>query len=186
MPGSMPEGKQFIKNFLLTKDIKRILDVGPGSGNYYDLLSKRGEYEHYDGEAITGIEWVAVEIWEPYVNYYGLEDKYSKIFISDISTIDWGILGNFDVVILGDVLEHMEKPKAAWAVRDSVEHSKWVVISLPIVYFPQDAADYENKHEAHIEHYTSVSIRNLLKDYSIPALLEGNDIGVYILRGKND
>jgi SAM-dependent methyltransferase len=187
MPGSMPEGKQFIKDYLMDVDtkihkIKRILDIGPGSGNYYDLMMAEGEYEKYPGGKLNSfhVEWVAVEIWEPYIEAFNLNRKYSQIIISDVNYLDWEKLGYFDIIIFGDVIEHMPIWDAKEVLRKAALHSDFIVMSLPIVDFPQGAS-YGNEHEAHVEQYSSKRVREeLLAGFEIEASLEGEIIGVYI------
>lgn len=181
MPGSMPEGKQFIKDYLATIPIKRILDIGPGSGNYYDLLTKRGEYRDYPGDPILGIEWVAVEIYSDYIDIFNLREKYSSILICDVYDMEWDEGINFDVVILGDVLEHMPEYHGVEVIRRAVEHSKVVVLSLPIIDYPQGES-WGNIHEAHVEQYSPQKIRAILRKYEMIDYFEGEVIGTYIFR----
>lgn len=181
MPGSMPEGKDFIRKFLLDKPIKRILDIGPGSGNYYNLLNCLGEYSKWgEQNKYQNIDWVAVEIWEPYVESFKLNDKYNEIIISDVYDLDWDSLGTFDVTFLGDVLEHMIESRGREVVKKAVGHSSIVVVSLPIINFPQGPS-YGNIHETHVEQYSSKRIKNLLSDYTLLEEKEGNVVGVYII-----
>ena len=78
-----------IKNF--SSDIK-ILDVGPGSGSYYDLLCKD----------FTNID--AVEVYEPYIDQFNLRDKYKNVYNQDILEFNYN---SYNYLILGDVLEHL-------------------------------------------------------------------------------
>lgn len=184
MPGSMPEGKQFTREFLLDKQVKRVLDVGPGSGNYYDLLNCRGEYDGWGPpNNYLDIEWVAVEIYEPYIRLFNLDIKYDVILISDAYDIDWKMLGKFDVVFLGDVLEHMTQDRGKEVIRKAVNHADWVIISLPIVDYPQGPS-YGNVHETHVEQYNPERMKDMLGDYTIDASLEGEVVGVYIIHGS--
>lgn len=180
MPGSMPDGKEFIRNFFINKDIRRILDVGPGSGNYPDLFNGVGEYSKSPVEFL-GIEWIAVEIFEPYVTMFEIPRKYDRIIISDIYDVNWDTLGVFDIVILGDVLEHMDQSRGVEVIEKAVNHAAFVVLSLPIIDYPQGAS-YGNQHEAHVEQYTPQKIERILSPYHILASYEGDIIGAYIFR----
>ena len=71
---------------------KRILDVGPGSGTYADLLS---EYSY---------QMDAVEIFAPYIQKFNLREKYDNVYVGDIRTFN---ISDYDFIILGDVLEHL-------------------------------------------------------------------------------
>jgi hypothetical protein len=183
MPGSMPEGKELTRQFLLDKPVKRVLDIGPGSGNYFDLLNCHGEYHGWgEPNKYLDVYWLAVEIYEPYINRFNLRAKYDSIIIADAYDIDWNDLGQFDVIFLGDVLEHMVEERGREVIRQSVDHSKWVVISLPIIDYPQ-GCEYGNIHETHVEQYSPQRMKELLKDYNIITSMEGKVIGVYILEG---
>lgn len=183
MPGSMPEGKEFTRQFLLNQDVKRVLDVGPGSGNYYDLLNCQGEYHGWGPPYMyVDIEWVAIEIFEPYIPRFGLTHKYRKIYVADAYELNWDGLGQFDVIFLGDVLEHMTEDRGRSVIAKAVAHGTHVVISLPIVDYPQGPS-YGNVHETHVEQYTPSRLREILKDYKIVASHEGEIVGVYIITG---
>lgn len=180
----MPEGKLFIKEFLSDKYITRILDVGPGSGNYFDLLTGAGEYANYPGRNLgrdDAVEWVAVEIFEPYLNSFKLYNKYNQIYISDIYDVSWEELGKFSVIILGDVIEHMQESRGREVIKRAADHADWVIMSLPIIEYPQGIS-YGNVHETHIEQYSPHKVKSLLADYDIVASQEGDVIGVYIFR----
>lgn len=105
MPYSYPEFKNevitHIKN-TLTKG-SRILDVGPGAGIYADLLNDNGY--HID----------CIEIWEPYVSQFNLNEKYENVYIGDITNFD---ISNYDYIIMGDVLEHLTVENATNLMRN--------------------------------------------------------------------
>lgn len=182
MPGSMPEGKQFIKNFLISNDVTSILDVGPGSGNYVDLLKGVGEYANYPGGTRNNVRWEAVEIFEPYIEIFNLRNKYNFIYTSDIYDLIW--IRRYDAVILGDVLEHMSYSRAVEVIKQATDHANWVILSLPIIDFPQESS-WGNEHEAHVEQYSPERVRDLLAGYEIVAYYEGEVIGSYIFRKKS-
>jgi hypothetical protein len=48
-----------------------ILDIGCGQGTYKNLF--------LDNEKISAANWVAVEVWEPYIRKYSLAEKYNKV-----------------------------------------------------------------------------------------------------------
>ncbi len=76
---------------------KRVLDVGPGVGTYSDLIRHKG------------YQIDAVEIFRPYIEKYGLIDKYDNVYCDDILRFD---ISDYDFIILGDVLEHIPADKA--------------------------------------------------------------------------
>jgi SAM-dependent methyltransferase len=123
-------------------NITRILDIGAGSGTYAKLLK--------NNNVCVNTEIIGIEAWKPYIEQFALDSLYTKIINQDVRTIVWKDLGNFDVAIAGDVLEHVTKEEAINIVEQVLDFSKTLIISIPIVYMPQDA--YEgNPFEIHVK-----------------------------------
>jgi cyclopropane fatty-acyl-phospholipid synthase-like methyltransferase len=113
---------------------KTVLDIGAGEGKYADLIAKRAKVN-------------AIEIWAQNVMDYDLPSKYDEVFIWDARKHqDF----DYDLVIFGDVLEHMseEDAKALWA--KARKGAKAIFMSIPIVHLPQ-GAEGGNPYEVHIE-----------------------------------
>lgn len=124
------------------KNIKRILDIGVGSGTYAKLIK--------GNQTCSDAEWIGVEAWAPYIEKFNLKELYSTIINQDVRLLDWNNLGKFDVAIAGDVLEHMTKDEAISLVDNILNNAKVLIISIPIVHMPQDA--YEgNPFEIHVK-----------------------------------
>lgn len=110
---------------------RTILDIGAGAGTWRRL--------HPHGR------WTAVEVWEPYVDRYGLRSLYDDVIVGDARTVDLG--GPYDLAIAGDVLEHVPDPLALFQrLRGVADH---VVVQIPVVHWPQGEVD-GNPHEAHV------------------------------------
>lgn len=116
---------------------KTVLDVGAGAGKYGDLVRKYSSETHID----------AIEVWEPYIQKFGLKEKYDDVYVADVRTFHTFA---YDLVILGDVLEHMTREEAIelWA-RISKE-AKFAIISIPIIHYPQHEHE-GNPYEVHVE-----------------------------------
>jgi len=136
MPTSYNFFKQEIKQWFLENipTSKRILDVGPGEGTYATLL-------HSIGYRID-----AVEVYEPYVQQFGLRRKYDNVYVKDILNFD---IQDYDVIILGDVLEHLDIPSAKELIWKIKKHNKQCVVAVPYT-MPQGEVD-GNIHEAHLQ-----------------------------------
>lgn len=136
MPFSADEGKAWTAQRIRSLNPEFIVDIGPGSGTYSRLLRKG-----------LRCHWTGIEIFEPYIERYDLMDWYDAIFVQDVRTFE---IPEADVIILGDVLEHMtlDEAKDVWnrsraAARDAV------FLSLPIIEYPQ--GEFEgNIHETHL------------------------------------
>jgi hypothetical protein len=163
MAGSDVDGKTETKNWILKNNIKTILDIGPGQGTYANLLSD------VDLDKIDG-----VEIWEPYLERFDLVNKYTNIFIKDVR--DWTDF-DYDLVIFGDVLEHMTKEESIAVWERTSKLARHAIISIPIVHYPQDAWE-GNPYEEHIKDDWSSS--EVLETFSnIVEHEEYTNIGVF-------
>lgn len=127
----------------------RVLDVGAGAGIYADLLSRRSEYID------------AVEIFDPYVQQFGLRQKYRNVYVRDFSGFEPP--SAYDVVLLGDVLEHFA-PDDALEVWDRARRIAGdggiVLLSTPVIEWPQ-GAEYGNVHETHLSFFNYQDLTRL-------------------------
>jgi hypothetical protein len=138
----------------------RILDVGPGAGTYSDL---------------TELQMDCVEIYEPYVEMYGLKNKYGKVIIGDVTEME--LHGKYDYVILGDVLEHI---KINQAVNLIDGFSKSGIKCLVAVPYQTEQGEYEgNVYETH--HQPDLTPEIMSSRYPSLKLLYGDSsYGYYI------
>ncbi len=136
---SSAEGKDWTRERVTALASERpvsVLDIGPGVGTYAKLLA---------GEHVSRI--IGVEIYEPYVTTYRLRDYYDEIILGDAREVE---LPAADVVILGDVAEHMTEADALrlWQ-RAADAAARAVYLSIPIVHYPQGEIE-GNPHEHHV------------------------------------
>jgi len=115
-----------------------VLDIGVGAGTYGRVLR----------ELCPGVRLTGVEAWAPYVEEFDLHAIYDDLIIADVRHLD--VLPRADIVILGDVLEHMAEPDAVavWAMA-RVAARKAVYLSIPIIRYPQGHL-HGNPFEEHI------------------------------------
>jgi len=153
MPGSARENDADVKAFVQLYGVNTVLDVGPGKGTYSRVLKNHG------------LTMDCVEIWEPYVQHYGLCKKYRTVTIGDIRDHD---NFDYDLVIFGDVLEHMSREDALKVWERASRDAHYGLISVPIIHYPQGET-FGNPYEEHIQdHLHPEEIR---KDYG-PFILD--------------
>jgi ABC-type taurine transport system substrate-binding protein len=137
---SHPETKPWIIDKVMNlhpEEINSILDVGAGAGIYCDVLFHAGFRGDID----------AIEVWEPYINEFDLDNKYDFVFQEDVRK--WDDF-NYDLIIFGDILEHMTVEEAL-AVWDKVsKQAKYAVIAIPIIHYHQPAIN-NNPYEEHVK-----------------------------------
>lgn len=162
MPGSVPQGKQEIKEFIdRQSDIRTILDIGCGAGTYPKLLGPMYTY-------------IGVEIWKPYGKMWELDKLYKDIIYADFTTI---VLPDSDCVIFGDVLEHVEKEKAVDVLRSTLFRFAHVVVSIPVDGRP-GKVHYGNPHEAHISTWTYQELKDF---YPWAKSFHSKGIGIFLI-----
>lgn len=97
-----------------------ILDVGACDGNWRHLLH---EYPNMD----------AIDAWEPNCIY--CQQFYRNTYHKDIAEFDYG---KYDLIIFGDVIEHMDVPTAQKVLKVAAGKCKDMVVAVPFLY-PQGA-----------------------------------------------
>jgi hypothetical protein len=135
---SDPTNKPWTQEKIIELKPTTVLDVGAGQGVYLDLI-RQG--------LGAGVIVNAVEVWQPYIDQFDLENRYDKLFAMDVRD-----LTNFayDLVILGDVLEHMSEDSAVKLWDRISQQARYAIISIPIIHYHQDAIN-GNPYEVHVE-----------------------------------
>ena len=143
-----------------------MLDIGAGSGTYGKLF-----VEHFPHAYRIG-----VEVCAPYLTQFDLPRLYDEMRLEDVR--DMYLLPRADVIILGDVLEHMTEGEAlmVWE-RALYSARKAVYLSVPIVHYPQGPHE-GNPFEEHV--VDDYSHERILETFSgIGAHWTGEVVGVY-------
>ena len=126
MAFSADEGKLFFEDWLRTlsgaANLKHILDVGPGAGSYGEIIRR----------VIPDATIHAIEIFKPYVERFRLREKYDCIFIGDATKIK---IDGYDLVILGDVLEHLPCDRAIRYWKYLKTRARFIWLCLPVNQF---------------------------------------------------
>lgn len=134
---SDPTNKPWTKDKILELNPKTVLDVGAGQGVYLNMIR----------EILPHTEVTGVEVWMPYVEEFDLYNRYDGLIVADVREIE-----NFkyDLVIFGDVLEHMTQEDALLIWEKVSGQAKNAIISIPIIHYHQDAIN-GNPYEVHID-----------------------------------
>ncbi len=137
MPGNWGYLKHDIFSYLTENYGKdcTVLDVGAGGGFYWELL-----HEHFN-------KMDAVEIWEPYIEWCDLRSKYDNVFNIDILNFDFDY---YDIIIMGDVLEHISRKEAQPLMHKLKDKCKELLVIIPYE-LPQEEAAHDNPYEIHLQ-----------------------------------
>ena len=161
--------KEEIKQYLESKFEKdaTILDVGAGSGTYLELL--KDYFKTIDG----------VEAFLPNIIDNQLKERYHRLFHNDIKDLEYDY---YDIIIFGDIIEHLEIEEANKVLRYAFDRCKEMIVAVPYCY-PQ-GIEYGNIYEIHKQ--DDLTKENMLERYPYLELLYGNDYyGYYIKKNPH-
>lgn len=160
--GSYNEGKLEVVEWVKQNFPKgsTCLDVGACDGKWFSLL---GDYLAMD----------AVEIFLPNIDKHDLRNKYRMVYGVDIAYLPYKW---YDLIIFGDVLEHMTVAKAQKVVEYARPRCKDMIIAVPYLYTQPPI--YGNQWEEHIQNDLTPEIFD--KRYpGFTPIIKFNDYGYY-------
>ena len=170
MPFSTSYFKEQTKQYILDKYEKsaKILDIGAGAGAYYNMLSAEG-YTELD----------CVEAFENYIIEYKLTEKYKNVILGDVTKL-YIDFDQYDLIILGDVLEHIQLEDAK-ILLNKMNRSN-VIIGVPFNSY--QGIHFDNIFEIHLqEDLTFINFFERFKDYK-PFCLRF-DYGLFVKESIN-
>ena len=166
MASTNPENREWVLNKVSQLQPKTIIDVGAGAGTYCRLL-----------RPYVPANYAAIEIYQKNVDQYKLRDLYDDVWIDDVR--------NFkslqaDLIIFGDVLEHMTREEAIRVWDVASKGCKYAILSIPIIHYPQGVVD-GNHHETHIvDDWNNISVFESFKN--IVECKLGAETGAYLAK----
>ena len=126
-----------------------ILDIGVGFGRWGILFREFLEIwedGRYDGNWQRKID--GVEIYSGYIKDYH-KYFYDNIYVCDALEFLENTKERYDLINMGDVVEHLEKSEGEKMIELAMNKGKYVLINIPVGrYWNQEGTD-ENPCEAH-------------------------------------
>jgi 2-polyprenyl-3-methyl-5-hydroxy-6-metoxy-1,4-benzoquinol methylase len=129
----------------------RVCDIGPGEGKYGRLVKQRAIEDGFPSHV------TAIEIDPSYVETYRLRSTYDDVIVADaVDLIDTPRI-RFDLVIIGDCIEHTRKS----AVIDLLNFLVYRTGHICIVFPEATVQDDRDEHtaEAHISTWSEEDFR---------------------------
>lgn len=118
MPTSNEQFKDAIFNhikFIAGYDPRiKILDVGAGMGTY--------------ALGIPELKMDALEIYQPYIDEFNLQNLYSNVFCDSILNFNYD---KYDYIIMGDILEHIKIEDAIPLINDISNKKIKLLVGIP-------------------------------------------------------
>ena len=142
--------------------VSSILDIGVGFGKYGMLLRERMDvrflrYHKQDWTTIIdGVEPFSEYINPIHLHVYNIIYKYK---IEDL--IGW--LDKYDIIIMIDVLEHLNKKIGRKVLKSIYESTqKMLILSYPASYQPRGQTPWDNKLEIHKCLWTDEEVASII------------------------
>jgi len=133
-----------IKEIIKLLQPKTFLDIGAGAGKYGSIVR----------EINPSVKTTAVEIEKDYIEKFNLSSLYDQIWnipVSDITQPKYFDL-NFDVIMVGDILEHLKKSEGVDLLNFLIYRCQWIIVEFPHRYLQNAVDGYSS--EAHISVWT--------------------------------
>lgn len=152
MPHSDAQGKDTARAWYQKIAPSTVVDIGAGAGTYAKLMREPGDTAH----------WTGIEAFGPYLPMFRLPDIYDQLTVTDARHLNW-LSFRADLVIAGDVLEHMTRDDAKKLVKRIKQGAANLIVSIPVLHLPQGAVN-GNPYERHVDHWTAAAMANELGD----------------------
>lgn len=174
MPFSGPQFDEAFRVLVETVQPHTVFEVGPGNGKYARIIRGMVDSPH-------PVQIHAVELEPSYIDRFHLHDFYDQINIGrgsmvmqqeNAADLAW------DLVVLGDVLEHMPKSEGVDLLHYFVYRAKWLWLRWPVRYVQGAWEGFES--EAHVSVWGKLDLELLRADY---VTLEKGSPEAFIVRG---
>jgi hypothetical protein len=160
---------------------KRILDVGKGFGKYGFLIHEYCGIDNSERlktdvklkqQSKVKIDCVEIDddMFFPHLNHF-----YSNIYKSDINYIYKDLI-EYDLILMTDVIEHLDKDNALQILKFYKENKLDVLITTPTDFFEQYL--YKSKYENHVSHWTLEDFKKIGFNVNYQKVQAG---GIYLL-----
>ncbi len=137
----------------------KVLDVGIGFGRWGMICREFLDVWNgriYESSWSTSID--GVEIFKNNISNYHFH-FYNQIYNEDAYKFIKRTTEKYDLIILGDVLEHFNKDIAIEILQESISKSNYVLLNIPLgKYWKQDEL-YGNKYERHLSFWRKKDLK---------------------------
>ena len=119
-----------------------VLDIGPGAGKYGKMIREVASREGFPCHTR------AIEIDDSYVKEFGLHEIYDEVVVEDALNIIERPQSRFDLVIIGDCIEHLRKSDGVDLLNFLMYRTGYICVVYPDQFIQDDWEGHAA--EAHI------------------------------------
>lgn len=117
---------------------RTVLDIGAGAGKYGHMIRN----------VLPHCEMTAVEIDPEYIETFSLRDVYNSVIEDDVLTLLKTPKIRYDMVVIGDCIEHIRKSAALDLLEFLVYRCQHIMVVYPYKFLQDDTDGHAQ--EAHI------------------------------------
>jgi len=147
MPTSHPLQLDAVVGLVVTAKARSVLDVGTGFGKYGILAREYLDPANFAQQEARGVRIDGIEVFEPYVTPVH-RFVYDHLYIGDAVPILRTLDSTYDLVLLVDVIEHLERAEGIELLRACARVGRNVLVSTPKDIGKQ-GAEFGNPAEVH-------------------------------------
>lgn len=115
-----PPTYKLILNALMPPGKLKVVDLGCGMGAAGEFLNPQRKHE-----------FVGIDIYRPYLDICRKKDNYKKLIKADITKMNFKY-ESFDVILILQVIEHLNKKTAGLLIKKAIRSAKkCVIVSVP-------------------------------------------------------
>jgi hypothetical protein len=161
VPHSSHDALTAVMQYVVRLQPRRVLDIGPGYGKWGFLV--REALDFMDGRHEPHEYAVTIDGLEAFDYKSPLHDwVYTSIRQGDMRLVA-PELPAYDLVIMGDVIEHVSKEDGLAVLRALLAKSKNVIVATPDAFFNQEVLD--NPYEQHLSLWQREDFREWPYDF---------------------
>jgi hypothetical protein len=151
MPFSADVFDQWIASLVGLLQPATVCDIGPGAGKYGRLVRAQATRDGFPTHL------TALEIDPTYVETYRLGDIYDAVIVDDATNLIATPRTRFDLVIIGDCIEHIRKSAAVDLLNFLVYRTGYICLVVPEAHVQDDWEGHAA--EAHISTWSAEDFR---------------------------
>jgi len=166
MPTSHPLQLDAVVGIVVTAAPRSLLDVGTGFGKYGILAREYLDPANFARQGGRGVRIDGIEVFEPYVTPVH-RFVYDRLYIGDAVPVLRTLDTKYDLVLLIDVIEHLEREAGIELLRECARVGRNVLISTPKDIGDQ-GAEFDNPAEVHRTQWRREDFRAIGECFFLP------------------
>jgi SAM-dependent methyltransferase len=157
-------------------DSKKVLHLGATDSPYTEDAIRENRFLHFYLQGVTD-ELTGIDLDEKMIAYLSVNHDINNIQLGNIEVIDDYPKSIFDVIVAGEILEHLSNPgNAIQSIAKAATTKTKIIITVPNAYsfkgFCRALLGFEVIHSDHVLHHSLYTLTQLLHRYDLKIVEE--------------